>query len=113
MDSNPTGINLTSFIAHNGEEAVTILDEQEIHMVVTDLKMPKTDDFSLVAYLSAHHPEIPFIIMTTFGTPDTKKNLKEIRAFQYIEKPIDFNLLIIKIKKDLQAGPRDSSPGSR
>lgn len=88
--------------AHNGEEAVAILDEQEIHLVLTDLKMPKMDGFALVAHLSAHHPELPVIVMTAFGTPDMEENLKEIGAFQYIEKPIDFSLLVTKIIKGLE-----------
>ncbi len=88
--------------AHNGEEAVAILDEQEIQLVLTDLKMPKMDGFALVAHLSAHFPELPVIVMTAFGTPDIEESLKEIGAFQYIEKPIDFNLLVAKILKGLK-----------
>jgi CheY-like chemotaxis protein len=88
--------------AHNGEEAVAILDEQEIHMVITDLKMPKMDGFALVVHLNTHHPAIPVIVMTAFGTPDMEENIKEIGAFQYIEKPIDFNLLVTKILKGLK-----------
>lgn len=88
--------------AHNGEEAVAILDEQEIQLVLTDLKMPKMDGFALVAHLSAHYPELPVIVMTAFGTPDIEESLKEIGAFQYIEKPIDFNLLVAKILKGLK-----------
>ena len=87
--------------AHNGEEAIAILDEQDIHLVLTDLKMPKMDGFALVAHLSSHHPAIPVIVMTAFGTPDMEENLKEIGAFQYIEKPIDFNLLVAKILNGL------------
>ena len=89
--------------AHNGEEAVAILDEQEIQLVLTDLKMPKMDGFALVAHLSAHYPELPVIVMTAFGTPDIEESLKEIGAFQYIEKPIDFNLLVTKILKGLKS----------
>ncbi len=87
--------------AHNGEEAIAILDEQDIHLVLTDLKMPKMDGFALVAHLSSHHPTIPVIVMTAFGTPDMEESLKEIGAFQYIEKPIDFNLLVTKILNGL------------
>lgn len=88
--------------AHNGEEAVAILNEEDIQLVLTDLKMPKMDGFALVAHLSAHHPELPVIVMTAFGTPDMEESLKEIGAFQYIEKPIDFNLLVTKILKGLE-----------
>jgi len=88
--------------AHNGEEAVAILDEQDIQLVLTDLKMPKMDGFALVAHLTAHFPKLPVIVMTAFGTPDIEESLKEIGAFQYIEKPIDFNLLVTKILKGLE-----------
>ena len=88
--------------ANNGEKAVAILEEQDIHLVLTDLKMPRMDGFELVAHLSSHHPEIPVIVMTAFGTPDMEENLKEIGAFQYIEKPIDFNMLVSKILKGLE-----------
>ena len=88
--------------ANNGEEAVAILDEQDIHLVLTDLKMPRMDGFALVAHLSSHHPEIPVIVMTAFGTPDMEEKLTEIGAFQYIEKPIDFNMLVTKILKGLE-----------
>jgi CheY-like chemotaxis protein/predicted regulator of Ras-like GTPase activity (Roadblock/LC7/MglB family) len=88
--------------ANNGEEAVAVLDKEDIHLVLTDLKMPKMDGFALVAHLSAHHPEIPVIVMTAFGTPDMEETLKEKGAFQYIEKPIDFNLLVTKILKGLE-----------
>jgi len=88
--------------ASNGEEAIAVLDKEDIHLVLTDLKMPKMDGFALVAHLSAHHPEIPVIVMTAFGTPDMEDTLKEKGAFQYIEKPIDFNLLVTKILKGLE-----------
>ncbi len=89
--------------AGNGEEAVTILNTHDIHLVLTDLKMPKMDGFALVAHLSAHHAKIPVIVMTAFGTPEMENSLKEIGAFQYIEKPIDFNVLVSKILKGLES----------
>jgi CheY-like chemotaxis protein len=89
--------------ASNGEEAVTILDQHEIHLVLTDLKMPVMDGFALVAHLSANHAAIPVIVMTAFGTPEMEDSLKEIGAFQYIEKPIDFNVLVSKILKGLES----------
>ena len=88
--------------ANNGEEAVAILDDQDIHLVLTDLKMPRMDGFALVAHLSSHHPDIPVIVMTAFGTPDMEEKLTEIGAFQYIEKPIDFSMLVTKILKGLE-----------
>jgi|GEM_PF-620618 len=83
--------------AGNGIEAMECLVRQEINLVLTDLKMPRMDGFELVAHLSRTYSEIPVIVMTAFGTPEMGDNLREMGTFQYIEKPIDFTLLVDKI----------------
>ncbi len=90
--------------AGDGIEALTALREQEISLVLTDLKMPRMDGFELVAHLSNNYSDIPVIVMTAFGTPEMEDNLREMGTFQYIEKPIDFGMLVEKILKGL-AGP--------
>ncbi len=90
--------------AGDGIEALTALREQEISLVLTDLKMPRMDGFELVAHLSSNYSDIPVIVMTAFGTPDMEDNLRDMGTFQYIEKPIDFGMLVEKILKGL-AGP--------
>lgn len=90
--------------AENGIQATEILKREEISLVLTDLKMPRMDGFALVAHLSSNFPDIPVIVMTAFGTPEMEDNLREMGTFQYIEKPIDFAVLVEKILKGL-AGP--------
>lgn len=90
--------------AGDGVEAVAALREQEISLVLTDLKMPRMDGFELVAHLSNIYSEIPVIVMTAFGTPEMEDNLRDMGTFQYIEKPIDFGVLVEKILKGLN-GP--------
>lgn len=90
--------------AIDGIQATEILQKEEISLVLTDLKMPRMDGFALVAYLSSNYFDIPVIVMTAFGTPEMEDNLREMGTFQYIEKPIDFALLVEMIFKGL-AGP--------
>jgi len=90
-------------VASDGLEALTILNKQKINLVLTDLKMPRMDGFELMAHLSSNYPEIPVIVMTAFGTPDMERNLREMGAFQYIEKPIDFSNLVEKILSGLES----------
>ncbi len=97
--------------AYNGKEAVDALTNQSINLVVTDLKMPEMDGFSLIAHMSSATPDIPVIAMTAFGTPEMEDNLMEMGAFQYIEKPIDFNTLLAKIKEGLEAGSKGRIAG--
>ncbi len=89
--------------AHNGLEAMDILNSKAVNLIVTDLKMPEMDGFDLLAKISSSHPDIPVIVMTAYGTPEMESRLKIMGAFQYIEKPIDFNILLSKISDGLAA----------
>lgn len=95
-------------IAFNGKEAVKILNSTKIDLVVTDLKMPEMDGFQLLAYLTRHFPNIPTIVMTAFGTPDMEEKLLHVGATQYMEKPLDFDVLADNIHQNVA---RDDSQG--
>lgn len=90
------------FSARNGKEAVKTLKARKIDLVVTDIKMPEMDGFELVAYISKNYKTISIIVITAFGTPEIEKNLNEIGAFQYLEKPLDINVLEEKIIEGLK-----------
>ena len=90
--------------AGDGVEAVLALEKEDISLVLTDLKMPRMDGFELVAHLSSNYSDIPVIVMTAFGTPEMEESLRAMGTIQYIEKPIDFALLVEKILQGLE-GP--------
>ncbi len=90
--------------AGNGKEALEILQNQAISLLVTDLKMPVMDGFQLVSQMSRLSNIVPVIAMTAFGTPEMEDRLMNMGAFQYIEKPIDFGQLLEKIQEGLKAG---------
>nr|HDM99725.1 response regulator [Deltaproteobacteria bacterium] len=91
-------------IAFNGKEAVTILNSTKIDLVVTDLKMPEMDGFQLLAYLTRHFTDIPTIVITAFGTPDMEEKLLTMGATQYLEKPLDFDVLADNILQHITRG---------
>lgn len=90
--------------AVNGKLAADIIDSGNIDLVVTDLNMPEMDGFELMAHISQFNSELPVIAMTAYGTPEMESRLRNMGAFQYIEKPIDFDSLLRKIKDGLKAG---------
>jgi CheY-like chemotaxis protein len=93
--------------ALNGKEAVKILGSSKVDLVVTDLRMPKMDGFELLAHMSGKYPKIPVIVMTAYGTPEIEERLRDMGDFQYLEKPLDLNVLADRIFDALEAG---SSP---
>ena len=92
------------FTALNGKEAIAILKELPIDLVVTDLKMPVLDGFDLIAYMSRVHPVTPVLVMSAFGTPEIDERLREAGIPPCLEKPLELNTLVERILGELSGG---------
>jgi len=55
-------------LAKDGEEALRLFKENEIHLLITDLKMPERDGLSLLHEVKRFSPEIPVVLITAYGT---------------------------------------------
>lgn len=84
-------------LAEDGEKAVDKLKENAISLVVTDLRMPRMDGFSLLIHIMTHYPDIPVIIMTAYSRPIMERMAMKIGAVEYIEKPFRMDDLAQKI----------------
>lgn len=94
-----------------GEQATKILSSQPIDLVVTDLKMPIMDGLQLIAYMTRNYPPIPVIVMTAFSTPDIEDRVGEFDILDYMEKPIDYQVLAEKIRTGLSEPARGQIQG--
>ncbi len=92
------------FTAGNGKEAVAVLENNKVELLITDLKMPEMDGFQLLAYMVSNYPQIPVIVMTAFATSEMEDNLMNMGTFMFLEKPLDFNVLVDKISQGMEAG---------
>ncbi|MBN1149910.1 response regulator [candidate division WOR-3 bacterium] len=98
--------------AENGRVAIGILEKnQDIDLVITDLRMPEVDGFKLIAHMSRKFSAIPIIVMTAFGTSDIEKKVKSSGILHYIEKPIDFEQLLKIITSELSVRKRGTLKG--
>lgn len=94
------GFNIIS--TTSGEKAINIVSEEDIDVVVTDLKMPGTDGMRLFDYVIENHPEIPVIFLTAYGTVDSAVDAMTKGAFYYFIKPPDYLKLKTIISKALE-----------
>lgn len=85
--------NFTILTAGNGQEAVEVLKDNQIDLLVTDLEMPHMNGFELLAWASGELPQLPVIVMTAFGTPEIESRLAQYETIQYLEKPLDLDTL--------------------
>jgi len=88
--------------AVDGLDAIDRLKENTVSIVVTDLKMPRMDGFSLLTFIMEHYPEIPVIIMTGYSTPEMERSAWEKGAVGYISKPFMINALAERIVTTLR-----------
>jgi CheY-like chemotaxis protein len=94
--------------AEDGLGAVDELKNSTISLVVTDLKMPKMDGFSLLSHIMEHYPEIPVIIITGYSTSEMERLAREGGAIGYIAKPFMIDDLakriITTLRKEADGG---------
>lgn len=79
--------NYHTYKAVSVKEAVTILRDTSIDLLITDLKMPEVDGFELVKFVSEHYPKLPKLIVT--GYPSVQDSLEAIKSgvVAYLTKP--------------------------
>src|SRR5688500_244864 len=76
-------------VAEDGEQGLSLLRENHIDLVVTDLKMPKVDGMTLLREAVKENPDLPVVMITAHGTVDTAVEALKLGAFDYLTKPFD------------------------
>jgi DNA-binding NtrC family response regulator len=86
--------------AMDGQEALEKLNAMPVHVLVTDLMMPRMDGFELLRRLSAHSGYPPAIVLTAFGNIETAvATMHDLGAFWFLEKPIQPTALRVLLER--------------
>jgi len=88
-----------TFTANSGREALDILKDADVDLVLTDMKMPSMDGIELLENIKAQDPDLPVIMMTAHGTVDKAVEAMQKGAYSYILKPFDNERLVIFVNK--------------
>jgi CheY-like chemotaxis protein len=86
--------------AHNGQEALEILEHETPALIISDILMPKLDGFALVQELRSNPKtmSIPVIFLSaTYVTPEDREFALSLGASRFIEKPIDTEDFLLTI----------------
>ncbi len=75
--------------AADGEQALAVLQKTPVHVVVTDLIMPRLGGMELLGRVAAEFPDVPVIVITAHGTVDSAVQALKAGAFDYITKPFE------------------------
>jgi len=85
--------------AADGQEALDKLNQVPVHVLVTDLMMPRMDGFELLKRLSTQASAPPAIVLTAFGNIETAiQTTHDLGAYWFLEKPIQPSALKVLIE---------------
>jgi len=90
-------------MAKDGEEALQIVKdkEKEIHLLLTDLRMPQLDGLTLLRETKQIRPELPVVLFTAYGTIESAVHAMKEGAFDYLLKPIKMEEVELVIERAL------------
>lgn len=88
----------TIFEAENGEDALEVLAQTPIHLLIVDVMMPKMDGYELTGELRHANITIPVLIVTAKETLADKRAGFQAGADDYMVKPIDMEELLLRVR---------------
>ncbi len=84
--------------AANGPEALQLFMEQPFELILLDHRMPDMNGDEVLARIKKINPLIRAIMITAFGAVDTAVRVMQLGADDFLEKPVDLEELLLKIR---------------
>jgi DNA-binding response OmpR family regulator len=78
---------------NSGDEAFKFLNRISFDLLISDIRMPGQDGFTLLSYVTKHHPDMKVIIMSAWYGTEIKAIVERTWNIYYIEKPFDIRNL--------------------
>lgn len=103
-----TSMQYHTYSAVSVKEALYILKDTAIDLLITDINMPDINGIQLIKYMAEHYPDIPKLVVTGFPSIDDAMSVIKSGATEYITKPFTKTELAEAVKKSLEgAKPKE------
>ncbi len=89
-------------VVEGGHEALELAAERDFDCVLSDLQMPGMDGLELLGRLREQHPEMPFVLMTSFGTIEVAVEAMRRGAHDFVTKPFGADQLLVTVERALE-----------
>jgi DNA-binding NtrC family response regulator len=84
---------------NNPVEVPELLKKHPYDLIITDLRMPDVDGIELIEMVKQIDDQLPFIILTAYGTIESAVEAMRKGAFDYITKPFRQEQILLTIEK--------------
>lgn len=87
-----------TFAAYNGEEALEIVEEHPVDLVISDIMMPGMDGYTLTKQLREAHPSLPILMISAKEEYADKRDGFLAGIDDYMVKPVDLNEMLLRVQ---------------
>ncbi len=89
-------------LAASGEEALSVLDTEEVDCVILDVMLPGISGIDTLRAIRIANPELPVVVITAFSSIDGAIEAMKRGAFHYIPKPFKNEEVVLTVNKALE-----------
>ncbi|MFY8272900.1 sigma-54-dependent transcriptional regulator [Pseudoalteromonas sp. SSDWG2] len=89
--------------AKSGEDAIMMLKEHDVSLVVSDVQMPGINGIELLKSIKLNYPDLPVLMMTAYATIDDAVEAMRMGAIDYMAKPFAPEVLLNLVSRYLPA----------
>jgi two-component system response regulator PilR (NtrC family) len=86
-------------LAEDGEEALHILAQRRVEIIISDIKMPRLNGFELLRSVKQQYPNIAVIMMTAYGDTYSVKDALLLGADEYVTKPFQSHEIALIVER--------------
>ena len=93
------------YVLHYATSGADALDrlageiEPTLVAVLSDINMPGMDGLQLLGEIKQRFPNLPVMMVTAYGDDERRRRARELGAFEFITKPVDFDQLKIELRE--------------
>lgn len=87
LSSFLSGEGYEPITADNAQQALDIVENTDLDLVLTDMKMPSMDGIELLKRIKEKSPDLPVVMMTAYGTVEKAVEAMQLGAFNFVLKP--------------------------
>lgn len=88
--------------AHDGEQALKALEDEDPDLLLLDIWMPGKDGMEVLEHIKKRSPGLPVIMISGHGTVETAVKATKLGAFDFIEKPLDMDKILLSVRNALE-----------
>jgi len=98
---HPKGYEVRGF--KKAEEALALIEEKDIDLLIADLKMPGMDGMELIRRVRAQNPSVAIVVITGYPSQETLQETLQYGIVDYLPKPFSPELLLDVTDKAIKA----------